>query len=886
MSRLFLVLCCLGLALFSLDTGRALAAERPGTIVLPLKINTAVEVEQLTELADKTLQDVMTGSAIRRKFFRVPERSEAQQMVDYQATWPPAVDGLQKNADPSITYIVAGTLTRLGNKISIDLKLFDLLDPFSPAYFYADVKNLESLPESMDQLAKNLLGHVGRDFQIASIAPQGNQRIDAGAILRQIKSRAGDIYDPAALQEDLRNIFAMGYFDDVQIRVADTDKGKAITFEIKEKPVIGQVVIAGTDELKEETVREAITVVPNTIINTKKVKEAEESILKLYKEKGFYNTEVVSELTYPKPERVDIRFAIKEGSKLYIKEITFVGNKAFSNKELKKVLQTSEKGLFSFITDSGLLKREVLGQDASRLAAHYQNHGYIEAKVGEPEVTQKDNGLFITFNVFEGDRYRVGNIALSGDLIDEEKTLLDLLKLREEEFLSRKILREDILRLVDFYAERGYVYAEINPAIKENQAEKIVDISIDIQKNNLVHLGRIDIKGNTRTRDKVIRRELDIKEGGIFNSTAVRTSHQKLQRLDFFEDINITPEQTADKDTMDVVIEVKEKPTGAFSIGAGYSSVDNFMLMGEISQNNFLGKGQRVALSANMSSRTTRYNLSFTEPHYKDSQLLVGFDLYNWQKEYDDYTKDSYGGALRFSYPVWERWKVGFGYGFDNADLTDVKTTASQIIKDSVDIHITSYVTTGLTRDTLDKFLDPSKGSYNSVSVKYAGGPLGGDSAFTKVEGNSSWFFPMPKDTTFHFKLAAGAVTENSGGKLPVFEKFYLGGINTIRGFTSAHISPTDPRTHERIGGMRMWYSNTEWLFPLVKDAGLKGLLFFDAGNVLDDTWKFDTVKKSVGTGFRWLSPMGPLRLEWGYVLDPTEDEDQSNWDFSIGGSF
>lgn len=885
-TTLFLVIVCLVLMPILTCLTQAHATETKSTLVLPLKINSSVDKEKLTELVDKALQKALASTSVRAENFHLMTRAEAQGKFDYKAAWPPPVEVLKTLAIDGEKYIAAGSITRLGTKISLDIKVFDLLDPSSPDYFFLDVKNIDDLSAGIDKIVNDILAHTGKQFLIAGVAPQGNDRIDSGAILHQVKSRAGDIYDPATVQADLKNIFKMGYFDDVKIRVKDTDKGKEIVFEVKEKPVIGRILIKGAKKLEEETIREAIPLVPNTIFNPRKANESVGNILAIYKEKGFYNTEVSSELRYPKPEKVDIHFKISEGAKVFIKKIKLVGNNSFKARKLLKIIRTSKKGLFYWFTDSGVLKKDILEQDAGRLAAFYHNLGYIEAKVGEPEVVQEGEWLYITLKISEGARYRVGKVELSGELIDDKKVLLDLIKIREEEFLSRKILREDILRLSDFYSENGFAFAEVTPEVEEKGKEKVVDIVLNIKKHNLVHLNRITIKGNTRTRDKVIRRELEIKEGGLFNSAAIRKSHKKLRRLNYFEDISITPQQAQEKDLMDVLVEVKEKPTGAFSVGAGYSSVDNMMVMGEVSQNNLLGKGQRLAFQANISSRTNRYNISFTEPHLNDSKLLVGFSLYNWTREYDDYTKDSYGGAIRFGYPIWKLWRLGFGYGYDNADLTNVKTSTSWIIRESQNIHITSYITLGLSRDTRDSFLDANKGSNNAINIKYAGGPLGGDSAFTKLEGSSSWYFPMPKETTFHIKGTAGVATENSGGKLPVYEKFYLGGINTIRGFTHSHISPLDPVTGERIGGTKMWYTNTEWLFPLAKEAGLKGLVFFDAGNVYDNNWDLGQIKKSVGTGFRWLSPMGPLRLEWGYVIDPAPDEDQSNWDFSIGGVF
>jgi len=896
----FLALPILLFAVASLwPSAPARAADQRTTLFLPLKIN-AEAAADLAAASDLALSATLLDQGTEYEKFRWLSRAEAETALDYQGAWPPSLAAVQpllaqlEKKGVAVDYIAAGSLTVLGRQISLDIRIIDRRVPELPTYYYQGATltgesiGSAELAAPLAGLVAEIRAYTGRDFQIASITPQGNERIDAGAILRQIKSRAGDRYDPERLGEDMKNVFKMGYFDDVRVEAVDSDQGKVVTFVVVEKPVISQVDITGAKELKEETVREVVTVMPNTILNPGRVREASEAIRALYKSKGFYNTMVEAKFNYPEPDRVRVQFVIDEGAKVYIKEIGFAGNNAFKDRELAKVIETSEKGFFSWLTESGVLKRDILEQDADRITAFYHNHGFIEAQVGTPEVRQEDAWLYLTFNIAEGERYGVGRVVLTGDLIAGQQVLRDLLKINAEQFLSRKTLREDILRLTDYYAEHGYAFAEALPTMTKDEAAKKVDIVIDLRKGNLVHINRIVITGNTRTRDKVIRREMAVKEGGIFNSKGLRDSNRRLMRLDFFEEVNITPEPTPDRDRMDVVVAVTEKPTGSFSIGAGYSSVENLLVMGEISQNNFLGKGQRLALQANLSSRTSRYNLSFTEPHLADSKLLVGMDFYDWQREYDDWTKDSRGGALRFGYPLWADWNAGFSYGYDHTDLDDVDLTkpVSRAILQSLDLKVTSFVKLSVGRDTRNHPYDVSSGSQHLVSVKYAGGPLGGDSAFTKLEGSTGWYFPAFFGTTFHLRLTAGQVFENETGRLPIYENFYLGGISTIRGFDPGQISPLDPVTGERIGGDRMWYVNEELLFPLVKEAGLKGVIFFDAGNVYEDTWAFERIKRSVGTGIRWLSPMGPLRLEWGYNLDPVGDEENSVWDFSIGGAF
>jgi len=886
--------------LFMVPLAIQAAPARSAAIFLPFKINSAASPEALTAKTDQALQDALAAKGIP-----LLARGEVARHINYQKSWPPTADALMalpgvKNAN----YAVAGSLTQLGETVSIDLVVLDLLGHEPPRYVFQKADSTAALPSALDRTIKDVLAYTDRELLIAKIELRGNQKTDSGAIMRQIKSQAGDIYAAGQLRDDIKNIFKMGYFDDVQLEVADTEQGREVTFVLTEKAVIGQVNLAGNKEMEEKEIKDVLSVHPNAILSTKEVQNSVENIKKLYREKGFYNTEVTAKLDYPKPERVNVQFAINEGVKAYIKDIRIAGNNAFSEKELKKVMATSEKGLLSWITESGRLKRDILDQDRSRIGAFYHNHGYIEAQIGEPEVTREGEWLFITFNVAEGERYRVGTIDMAGELVGDKNDLLAEVKLSQEKFFSRQVLREDVMRITDRYAEKGYAFAEVNPRLQKNPDLKRMDVVIDVKKGTLVHVNRIVIKGNSRTRDKVIRREMQLKEGGLFDATAMRKSTEKLQHLEYFEEVNINPEPTVQDDLMDIIVDVKEKATGTFSVGAGYSSVDNLSFMGEVSQNNFMGKGQRVSLAANVSSASTRFNLSFTEPHLDDSKLLFGFDAYNWMREYDDYTKDSTGGALRFGYPVWEKWYLFWGYGFDDTKLSDILPTASQSLKDSANIETTSYVRLGVARDTRNRPSDPSKGELHNVSIKQAGGPLGGDSAFTKLEASTSWFFPWTEvpglkeinrpwfnDTVLHLKGAAGYAVENEEGKLPVYEKFYLGGLNTIRGFENSKISPTQLTSDgrlERIGGEKMWYMNAEWIFSIAQEIGLKGVAFFDAGNVYTDseTWDVGDLKKAVGLGFRWLSPMGPLRLEWGYNIDPAPGEDQGVWDFSIGGGF
>jgi outer membrane protein insertion porin family len=875
-----------GLALMFLVLCSTSAVAAGKTIFLPLKVQSPVEQEALKTSVDKALDTALKGSVMV-----LTPRQEAESLVDYRGTWPPAAPLLKElAAKTGSENLVTGQVTAIGNTFSVDLKLFDLLTPENPQFFFQTANTLADLPKVLTTLAGVITAQLKKESLIVSIAPEGNKRIDSGAILSKITTKVGDTYSQNGLRNDLKEIFKMGFFNDVQIHITESAEGKKVVFQVVEKPVISAVVYEGVSELKEEDVKSAANIKENFILNPPKISTAEEAIKNLYKTKGFYNSTVSSTITYPDDRGAVVRFKINEGKKIYIKEISVEGNTTFNDDELLDEIETSEKWFLSWLTDAGLLDMNKIQQDAQKIAAFYNNAGFLEAKVGEPQISQKEEWLYVKFMVDEGPRFRVGTVDISGDIVGEMDKILSLLTIRNETFVSRQLIRDNILALNDYYSEFGYAFANIKPVITKSPSGDRMDVNLKVSKGNLVYIDRVTIKGNTRTRDNVIRRELRIAEGGVFDSKAIRQSTQALQRLSYFEEVTITPEPSLDPDRMNVVISVKEKSTGSFSIGAGYSSADQMILMGQIAENNFLGRGDTLSLSANVSANNSRYNFGYTNPHLNDSQLSWGFDLFNTNREYDDYTKDSKGGGIRIGYPVFEKWQLFGNYSYTDTDLSDVSPDASYIIRNSVDLHITSAIKMSLVRDTRNKRYGASEGSRNSVSVKYAGGPFGGDAEFTKVEASSGWYFPIVWKTVFHANLSAGQVFENETDKLPVYERFYLGGLNSVRGFEYAKISPIDATTGDRIGGDKMWYTNTEFVFPLLETQGLMGVVFFDSGQVYNDDENWgevnDDIKMATGLEVRWLSPMGPLRLVWGYNLDPKVDEDDSVWDFSVGGTF
>jgi outer membrane protein insertion porin family len=445
------------------------------------------------------------------------------------------------------------------------------------------------------------------------------------------------------------------------------------------------------------------------------------------------------------------------------------------------------------------------------------------------------------------------------------------------------------LSLSEIYSNEGYAFVDVSPDIKEDDKEHKVDITYRIVKGKKVRFRRISITGNDRTRDKVIRRELNVIEGGYFSGNKLKRSTQNLYRLGFFEEVEVNTKKGSSDEEMILDIHVKERPTGMFSFGIGYSSVEHMIGTIQISQNNLFGRGQSLSGKASLSDKAARYTLSFIEPWLFDKPLSAGIDLYNWEYEYDEYTKDSNGGKLKLGFPLGLDLTRGSAiYTYDDAEIRDVLETASQAIKDMIGRSVTSSLTLGVSRDSRDRRFNARKGSVNSLSVEYAGGFLGGDNYFTKYRARSAWFFPFFLNSAFSIQGKWGYIDQRPGGELPVYEKFTLGGMNTVRGFKYGDISPVDPATGDRIGGEKMMVYNVEFRFPLQKEQGVMGILFFDAGNVFtkDEDYTFSGIRSGTGVGIRWYSPVGPLRLEWGKNLNPKPGETESVWEFTIGTPF
>jgi len=789
--------------------------------------------------------------------------------------------GRQIRAD----YVILGSLTQLGSRVSLDARAVNVDTGTVITGLFAQGAGLENTGAFAAQLAREVLAKVAGKQVVARVELSGNRRIENTVIYNALKSAKGKIFSEEDLSADIRAIYRTGYFSDVKADVKDSPEGKVITFLLDERPFVNEIRIKGNDAVKADDIRGVLSFKVKQVYNPDKIKADTDKIKALYDDKGYFNAEINFSTEKVRERDVNVIIDIKENDLLYVKTIEFVGNQAFTDKELKKLMETEEWGMFSWLTDSGLLKKEKLRDGINRVKVFYMNNGYIQAQIGEPEITHDKKWIYVKIPVSEGRQFKVGKVEITGDTISvPRQELLDKLNIRKKDYYDREAIAKDLEYLTRMVQNDGYAYAEINPKTVTKDAEQKVDITYDIKKGSLVYFNRINVTGNTKTRDKVIRRQLDFTEGDLYNSDKLKSSYAKLNRLRYFEEVHFQTAKGPEENLTDINIGVKERPTGMFSIGAGYSGQDGAMVMAQIAQQNLFGRGQSLTLQGALGTESSSIDLSFTEPYLFDLPLWMKADIWKMTREYDSYNLDSTGFGITFGYPIWEKIIGYVGYKLASNDVTDVLPTASQTIKDQEGTTTQSGILTSLGRDTTDDSIFPTTGSRNRLAADFYGGPFGGDVSLAKYNTSSTFFFKVPpfnEDLVFSPRVRLGYIQPFEGKEIPVYERYVLGGINSIRGLKD--VGPRDPVTGDVLGGTTMLLFNFELVFPLVKNAGMKGVVFFDTGNAWEYKYDLGDMRKTCGAGIRWYSPVGPLRLEWGYVLDRKEEEPAYRWDFTIG---
>ncbi len=720
---------------------------------------------------------------------------------------------------------------------------------------------------------------------INSVEVKGLKRIGESAVMSKITQRLGDQLSPEKTNEDIRNIFKIGYFDDVRAEIEPFEGGIKLIYVVKEKPTIIKIELFGNKEFDDSKLKEKLTITTGAIADAVLIQDNANSLRAFYEEEGYWLARIVPVIKSISPDEVSLTYQLEEGPKVRIKKINIEGNKAISTGKIKRAIEIKEWWLFSFVTSSGYFKKEGMEADIERIRNLYFNNGFIKVAVGEPKIQLTDDkkGMVITIPISEGDQFNISSIEFSGNKVFTEDEIKKRTTMELNKPFSKENLKRDIISISELYSENGYALITVSPELIPDESKKLVRVLLAIDEGDKYRIGRIEISGNTKTRDKVIRREVRVDEGDVFNSSLIKRSYERINNLNFFETVEMAPKPNPEEKLVGIDIKVKERPTGFFSIGGGYSSIEKFVAMVDLTQGNLFGKGQLVKIRAELGGRTSYYDISFRDPWFLDKPISFSTNIYKMTRKYIEYEKEATGFGFSFGKNLSEYWWGDIGYNFENATIFNVSEGASNIIKGQEGRKITSSITPSLTRDSRDSYIDTTRGSRNSVYLTYAG--IGGNNNFVKSEIDSAWYFPV-RSSTVMLRGRFGYATGIFGKDLPLYERFYVGGIYTVRGLGFGEAGPRDVNTGEAIGGTEELIFNMEYIFPIIRDVRLKGVLFFDAGNTYESFKNFGNLRYTTGVGIRWISPIGPVRIEWGYNLDRKPDESSSRFEFAFGTFF
>ena len=884
MKRRVLVFLLISAFIAAFFSSWAMAAERKiKIIVLPFSIFSAEDLSSY----ERDIQEVLLSALAYHERIEPLDLDKLDTII--AGKLPSEMDenyarevGRKMGAD----YVVIGSMTKVGETISLDSRLVDPRSKKEPERFYVETYGIATVLDRVGELAKKINESIFASDKIVKVTVVGLKRITEEEVLGNVISREGTLPYEKFLAEDVKSITNMGYFEDVTVVTKKVEGGTEVVFTVKERPLVREVRVVGNDDISAKDLFEVITVKPPKVLSVKDVKDSLENVKDLYSKKQYYSATADYKVEPISEDEVAVEFIISEGERMMIKKITFVGNDEISDRAIEKGLANKHKGWFWFLTDRGKFQKDELDTDVERVTAVYYDHGYLDAIVEPPIVEMKGKNIFITYKISEGKQYRVGTVDVSGDLIFAKEVMTKKLMLKSGDVFSRGNVITDINGLVREYNNEGYALVDILPKTALDKEKLIVDVDYAILKGKKTYFERINISGNVKTLDKVVRRELKFAEGDLFNGDDLERSKEKVNNLGYFEEVNFATERGSSDDKVIVNVDVKEKPTGLISAGLGYSSIAELTGMVRLQETNLFGRGYKVSIAAEFSSITTNYSIAIIDPYFLDTNLSVSIKAYNLTRAYDTYDAETLGFELGLGHPLGSEMAVFLTYIYNDVNLFNVEAGAPTDVLDSEGNTVTSGIEGMIVRDTRDSTFDPSRGSVNSLTVFYAG--IGGDEYYVKTVAESSWYFPVVWKLVFHPRLEVGYIASLNDDEIPIYSRFFAGGLNSLRGFKPYSVGPIDPATGEFLGGTKEVIVNLELIFPLFEDIKMKGVVFFDAGNVWgeDEDWDVSDLRYSVGGGIRWVSPLGPIRVEWGYNLDPRPDESSSEWNFSVGTSF
>ncbi len=733
--------------------------------------------------------------------------------------------------------------------------------------------------------------------EIVEVKVLGNKMVSESVIISKVKTKKGEVFSTKVINDDLSRLYDSGYFTLISIDVEEVENGVRVDFIVKEKPMLKEIIFTGNKKIKSSRLKKKMESVEGEVLNEYQVKDDIETIKEYYESKGFSLAKIDYEISIDESTgRAIVTVHIEEGLRIHIAEIKFEGNEALSARQIIKVMRTRKDTLFS----SGILKEEQFKADLENILRLYRSHGYLDVKILDVVRDYNEEGtkVWITIKISEGDKYYVGTISVSGNDEYPTEKIMSLMKLKTGAIFNPDIFERDMAAVRDFYNAEGYLDARVRTSTSLDSETGRMDVSYKISRGDISYVRRVDIRGNTRTKDIVVRREVTVYPGEVCDSVKLKRSRDRLQNLGYFEFVDVSIRPTDIKHEKDVIVEVKEQKTGEIGFGAGYSSIDYLIGFVEISQSNFditnfpyfVGGGQKLRLRADIGSKRQDYLISFTEPWFMGRRLSVGFDLFQrTRKYYSKYFDEKRRGFnIRLGKSLGAFNRADLAYSYQQVDIAHVSDDASDEIKQEAGKRYVGTVALALVRDTRDSWLFPTRGYRLMIRPEVAG--VGGNTKFTKLTASGSVYFPLFWEHIIRVGARAGVVEQyGDNTRVPIFDRFFLGGATTVRGFEYRAISPRDSND-EPIGGKTMGMATIEYTFPLI--TRVRGAFFYDTGAVFKNAGEFhlDQLNGSVGLGVRLKLPIGPIQVDYGIpVITDSVNEDErgdGRFSFSMGTTF
>jgi len=727
---------------------------------------------------------------------------------------------------------------------------------------------------------------------VAEVVVEGTQRIEPDTVRSYMSLKQGEAFDDRKVNDSLKSLFATGLFADVTIR----RQGEAIIVQVVENPIINRIAFEGNDELEDGTLQAEVQLRPRIVFTRKRVQGDVKRLLELYRRSGYFAAKIEPKVIQLPQNRVDLVFEIEEGEETSVNRIIFVGNRFFSDDALRSIIQTKEDRWYRFFSSADTYDPDKLTFDRELLRRHYLENGFADFRVvsAVAELTAEQESFFVTFTVDEGERYKFGKIDTTSRIKEiEDSTLTPLVKIKPDSWYSASKVDDTVLALTNFAGDKGFAFVEARPIVNRKRETHTIDITFELQEGPKVFVERIDINGNVRTLDKVVRREFRLVEGDAFNAAKLRRSRQRIQNLGYFGKVEVNNLPGSDADKTVIQVDLEEQSTGELSLGIGFSTTEGGLLNAGITERNFLGRGQDLRADFTLSQRTQNFDVGFTEPYFLDKDVSAGIDLFRTERDNSDessFTSKRFGFGLRLGYEINEEWSQGLRYLLRRDEIDDVDSDASLFIRQQEGKATTSLVGQDLILDLRNNKQAPTDGFLMKLTTDFSG--LGGDTRYVRAKANSSVYYQIANGWVVTVGGEVGHI-QGLGKDIRINDRFFLGGDN-LRGFEVSGVGPRESATSDALGGKTMATGTAELGFPLglPEELGFSGAVFTDIGTLINpedsgsNVLDVSTPRVAAGIGLKWRSPFGPVRLDLALPIQKEDFDKEEIVRFNFGTRF